>query len=68
MALSEMLTISPLTIPSDSIPFENLPLNMNSLLLLPLKSMSNSEAYFSQMLTRIENVDLHGANSVMSSA
>ena len=52
-ALSEMLTISPMTITPDSIPLENLPLNSDKLLLQPLKSMSNSESYFSQTLTRI---------------
>ena len=67
-ALSEILTNSPLTIIPDSIPLENLPLKNNNLLLLPLKIISNSEAYFSQTLTRIDNADLHGANSVMSSA
>ena len=67
-ALSEIFTNSPLTIIPDSIPLENLPLKNNNLLLLPLKSISNSEAYVSQTLTRIDNADLHGANSVMSSA
>ena len=67
-ALSEIFTNSPLTIIPDSIPLKNLPLKNNNLLLLPLKSISNSEAYFSQILTRIDNADLHGANSVMSSA
>ena len=66
-ALSEILTISPLTIIPDSISLESLTLKNNNLLLLPLKSISNSEAYFSQTLTRIDNADLRGANSVMSS-
>ena len=67
-ALSEIFTNSPLTIIPDSTPLENLPLKNNNLLLLPLKIISNSEAYFSHTLTRIDNADLHGANSVMSSA
>ena len=67
-AFSEILTISLLTIIPDSIPLVNLPLKINSLLLLPLKSISNSETYCSQTLARIDNADLHGANSMMSSA
>ena len=49
-ALSEIFTISPLTIIPDSIPLQKFPLKNNNLLLLPLKSISNSEAYFSQVL------------------
>ena len=67
-ALSEIFTIFLLTIVPDPIPLENFPLKNNNLLLLPLKSISNSEAYFSQTLTRIHKADLHVANSVMSSA
>ena len=65
-ALSEILTTSPLTITPDSIPLENIPLKNNNLLLLPLKSISNSEAYFSQTLTRINNANFHQQRDVLN--
>ena len=55
-ALSEMLTISVLTITPDSIPYKNLPLKIKNLLLLPLKSISIP---VSKTLTKIDNADLH---------
>ena len=55
-----MLTISPLTIAPDSILFENLPLGTNNLLLLPLKNMSYSKAYFSQKKTNTNTTDNAG--------